>query len=144
MIGSKNSRRFFDQSEKTPKTRWSIASNSYSALRTGYVYYVYDSSTDWFIKINKFLPIDHFWVPKTLTFKTRLRAKPFCWKWVICLNNYSQISGFTLSLALKQRLGHLGKGLFVAQGWIIYRCQLFIVDLGFNLHTSLHWVYQRR
>ena len=55
--------------------------------------------------------IDLFWVPKTLTFKTRLSAKPFLWKWV----KHERRKSFSFqwfnptysvaSLGMKQRLG---------------------------------------
>ena len=55
--------------------------------------------------------IDLFWVPKTLTFKTRLSAKPFLWKWV----KHERRQSFSFqwfnptysvaSLGMKQRLG---------------------------------------
>ena len=49
--------------------------------------------------------IGHFQVPKILTFRARLSAKPFLWKWVLIAWNYFHINGLALSLALKQRLG---------------------------------------
>ena len=49
--------------------------------------------------------IGHFRVRKTLTFKTRLSAKPFMWK------NYFHINSFGLSLSLKQRFGSPSLGL---------------------------------
>ena len=52
-------------------------------------------------------------VPKSLTFKTRLRAKPFLWKWGLFAWDF-HTNSFTLSLALKQRLEATGK-------WTIYR-----------------------
>ena len=59
--------------------------------------------------------IGHFQVPKIRTFRARLSAKPFLWKWVLFAWNYFHINGLALSLALKQRLGAtwkwLGKGL---------------------------------
>ena len=45
--------------------------------------------------------IDHFRVPKTLTFKTRLSAKPFLWEKFHFKENKNH---FAFSLALKQRL----------------------------------------
>ena len=49
--------------------------------------------------------IGHFRVPKNLTFKTRLSAKPLLWKWVVCIiiENHFHINGFALSLAFKVR-----------------------------------------
>ena len=50
-------------------------------------------------------------VPKTLTFKTRLCAKPFIWKRVLCASNNFFLkkdyhnNGFTFNLTLKQNLG---------------------------------------
>ena len=45
---------------------------------------------------------------KTLSFKTKLSAKPFLWK-KLCLHenekNHFHVNGFTFSLVLKQRLG---------------------------------------
>ena len=48
--------------------------------------------------------IGHFQVPKILTFRARLSAKPFLWKWVSIAWNYFHINGLALNLALKQRL----------------------------------------
>ena len=36
--------------------------------------------------------IGHFWVPKTLTFKMRLGAQPFLWKWVLFAWEWKMIS----------------------------------------------------
>ena len=54
-----------------------------------------------------FKVIGHFWVPKTLTFKTRLIAKLFFWNEFYLhenkKNNFHD-NGFALSLDLEQRL----------------------------------------
>ena len=51
----------------------------------------------------------HFGVPKFLTFKTRLWAKPFLWNWgFICTRkekHHFHINSFARNLALKLRLG---------------------------------------
>ena len=52
--------------------------------------------------------IGHFRFPKTLTFKIRLRAQPFLWKWVLFAWEWKMISnikGWAPTLVLKQRPG---------------------------------------
>ena len=52
-------------------------------------------------------PMYHFQVPKTLTFKTRISARPFSWKWLLFAwewKNDFHINTFALSLTLKQSL----------------------------------------
>ena len=50
--------------------------------------------------------IDHFRVPKTVSFKAMLSAKPFLWKWVYLHEVlHENKNGFALSFALKKRLG---------------------------------------
>ena len=53
--------------------------------------------------------ISHLGVPKFLTFKTRLWAKPFLWNWgFICTRkekHHFHINSFARNLALKLRLG---------------------------------------
>ena len=55
----------------------------------------------------------HFRASKTLTFKTRLSANLCCENefYLTEHKNHFQINGFALSLALKQRLRQLRKGL---------------------------------
>ena len=63
-------------------------------------------------QFNKATPWQHLRVLKPLTFKSRLTAKPFLWKWVYLpeiKKNHFRSNGFALSLALKQRLAQLGK-----------------------------------
>ena len=67
----------------------------------------------------------HFRVPKTLTFKMRLGAQPFLWKWVFMkMKNYLHINGWAPTLVLKQARGNsemayytlrLFKGLILTQ-----------------------------
>ena len=51
--------------------------------------------------------IDHFRVPKTLTFKIRPSAQPFLWKWVFGMRmiTHLHIKGWVLNLALVQTHG---------------------------------------
>ena len=52
--------------------------------------------------------IGHFRVPKTLTFKMRLGAQPFLWKWVLFAWEWKMISiskGWAPTLVLTQRPG---------------------------------------
>ena len=52
--------------------------------------------------------IGHFRVRKTLTFKMRLGAQPFFWKWVLFeweWKNHFHMEGWALTLVLKQRPG---------------------------------------
>ena len=62
--------------------------------------------------LNDISGISHLYmrVPKTLTFKMRLCAKPFIWKLVLCAwNNLKKDyhnNGFTFSLTLKQSWGN--------------------------------------
>ena len=67
-------------------------------------------------QFNNATPWKHLRFPKPLTFKSRLSAKPFLWKWVH-LHEIKKIhfrdNGFALSLALKQRLGAIGNGLLL-------------------------------
>ena len=60
--------------------------------------------------------IGHFRVPKTLTFKMRLGAQPFLWKWVLFarMKNDFRIKGRAPTLVLKQRPGGTRK-------WLISR-----------------------
>ena len=60
--------------------------------------------------------IGHFRVPKSLTFKMRLGAQPFLWKWVLFAwewKNDFHIKGWAPTLVLKQRPGGTRK-------WRIY------------------------
>ena len=59
-------------------------------------------------QFNNATPWQHLRFPKLLTFKSRLSAKPFLWKWVYLheiKKNHFRNNGFAFSLALKQRLG---------------------------------------
>ena len=60
-------------------------------------------------KLEKYLSnnnqVGHFWVPKPLTLKTRLRAKPFSWKWLLFVWEH-------LASLENTGLGQLGSGLF--------------------------------
>ena len=38
---------------------------------------------NYWMRLSMIRRIGHFWVPKTLTFKMRLGAQPFLWKWVL-------------------------------------------------------------
>ena len=74
-------------------------------------YFVSTKSIIWFCKLTEKLTrvIGHFQIPRTFTFKTRLRAKPlsFVMKMSHLRANETsilQICGFALRLALKQRL----------------------------------------
>ena len=56
----------------------------------------------------KFYKIGHFRVPKSLTFKMRLGAQPFLWKWVLFAWEWKMISiskGWAPTLVLTQRPG---------------------------------------
>ena len=58
--------------------------------------------------------IGHFRVPKNLTFKTRLSAKPLYVSFIcIIIKNHFHINGFALSLAFKVRFLELGNGLLL-------------------------------
>ena len=59
-------------------------------------------------RTKKFYEIGHFRVPKTLTFKMRLGAQSFFWKWVLFAWEWKMISiskGWAPTLVLTQRPG---------------------------------------
>ena len=58
----------------------------------------------WLKNILYAIRIGHFRVPKTQTFKMRLGAQPFLWKWVLFAWEWN-IKGWAPTLVLKQRPG---------------------------------------
>ena len=61
--------------------------------------------------------IGHFLVPKTLTFKMRLGAQPFSWKWVLFESEWKMISISKvehLPPFWNRGRGELGNGLFIS------------------------------
>ena len=62
--------------------------------------------------------IDHFRVPKTLTFKMRLGSQPFMWKWVLFAWEWKMISiskAEHLPSFWNRDPGKLGNGLYLAR-----------------------------
>ena len=74
--------------------------------------------------------IGHFRVPKTLTFKMRLGAQPFLWKWVLFAWEWKMISisqAEHLPSFWNRGLEELGNGLFMHRRSVVTDFDVFLV-----------------
>ena len=102
---------------------------------------------------NPNLSIGRFRVPKTLTFKMRLGAQPFLWKWVLFAWEWKMISiskAEHLPSFWNRGPGELGNGLLLgchlfpsakltfSSQWFSQDISLFLHDIWLSLEISVH------